>query len=112
MPALHPSELPLDTWKTKIASLKLVRKLSSQKYSPRRIDTVGEVIPFGVGVDVDLKVNRRRMSLGQSSKHRRSLQYIDVIVCSRHSEERMLYPQVVIGDSFKDHTAFPIAAFV
>jgi hypothetical protein len=24
----------------------------------------------------------------------------------------MLNPQVVIGDSFKDHTAFPIAAFV
>jgi hypothetical protein len=39
------------------------------KSSPRRIDTIGEVISFGVGVAVDLKVNRRRISLGQSCEH-------------------------------------------
>jgi hypothetical protein len=29
------------------------------KYSPRWIDIIGEVVPFGVGLVVDLKVNRR-----------------------------------------------------
>jgi hypothetical protein len=52
------------------------------------------------------------MSLHQSCEHRRSLQYVDVSVGSRYSEERMTNPHVVIGDSFKNHTAFPIAAFV
>jgi hypothetical protein len=52
------------------------------------------------------------MSLGQSCENRRSLQYIDVIVGSRHPKEGMPNLVVVIGDSFKDHTAFPIAAFV
>jgi hypothetical protein len=33
-------------------------------------------------------------------------------VDSRHPEERMPNLHVVIGDSFKDHTVFPIAAFV
>jgi hypothetical protein len=33
------------------------------------------------------------------------MQYIDVIVGSRHPKERMPNPEVVIGDSFKDHTA-------
>jgi hypothetical protein len=79
------------------------------KSCPRRIDTVGEVIPFGIGFS---EVNQRILSLGQSCEHRRSLQYIDVIVCSHHSEERMPNPQVMISNSFKDHTAFPIAAFV
>jgi hypothetical protein len=31
---------------------------------------------------------------------------------SRHPKERMPNPEVVIVDSFKDHTAFPIVAFV
>jgi hypothetical protein len=48
------------------------------------------------------------MSLHQSCEHRRSLQYVDVIVGSRHPEERMSNSQVIIGDSFKDHTAFSI----
>jgi hypothetical protein len=40
------------------------------------------------------------------------VQYVDVIVGSRHSEEGMPNPQAVIGDSFKYHTKFPIAVFV
>jgi hypothetical protein len=69
------------------------------KCRPRWIDTIGEVVPFGVGVVVDLEVNRRRMSLGQSYEHRRSLQYVDVIVGSRHPKEKMPSPQVVITNS-------------
>jgi hypothetical protein len=39
------------------------------KSSPWWIGTIDEVVPFGVGVAVDLKVNRMGMSLGQSCKH-------------------------------------------
>jgi hypothetical protein len=52
------------------------------------------------------------MSLEQSFKHWRSMQYIDVTVGFCHPVERMPNSEIVIGDSFKDHTAFPNAAFV
>jgi hypothetical protein len=45
------------------------------------------------------------VSLNQSCKHRRSLQYIDAIVSSRHAKESMQNPELLISQSFKYHSA-------
>jgi hypothetical protein len=52
----------------------------------RRIDTIYEVVPSVVWVAIDPKFNYRSMFLGQSCKHRRSLQYINVIMSSCHAK--------------------------
>jgi hypothetical protein len=60
-----------------------------------------------INVAIHLKVHLRSLSLRKSHKHRRALQHVDVIVSSRHSEESMSNPEVLICNHFKDHTALP-----
>jgi hypothetical protein len=105
---LKRSECPLYILSTRVLTLSIVRLLLGawrnnglHKCRTLRVDTIDEVVPFVVHVAVDLKVHIRNLSLRKSHKHWRALQHVDVIVSSRHFEESMPNPKVLIYPSLQ-----------
>jgi hypothetical protein len=57
--AVESAKRPHTLYESKALNMGIAELEPRHKCSPRRIDTVGEIIPFGVDVAVDLKVNQR-----------------------------------------------------
>ena len=85
-------------------------RYSLHKRHPLRIDIIDKVMPHVVVVPVDSVVVRRSFPITKYFEQRRSLEYIDVIVRTRHAKESMPNPQVLRCHCFKyDNSHFYFA---
>jgi hypothetical protein len=77
-----------------------------RKCRPLRIDTIGKLVAFVVSLAIDLKVNRKNLSLNQSCKHsaantlislwvpailKKALPNSEVLICHRFKHHTIMY---------------------
>jgi hypothetical protein len=76
------------------------------------MDAIYQVISLVVVVPSDLKVHWESMTLDKHGKDRVTIQHVDIVVGSCHTEEGVANPEILNAHCFKYDTATSLVALV